>query len=237
MMMMMMMTTTTLHHALHLQADIDRLYFKRSEGGRGLMSVEDSANSEINRLSRYVEGCNGSLLEAVYKEEVLRCYAKSCEAESLQQERKERFQGKQLHREFWRNMLVRDKKTWKWLIKGRLKKETEGLIIAAKDQALWTNSIKRIIGKMCLQSVECAEKVMRQLAILYGNARNLLKSNLYWCWRHNKVAQVIHWGLCEKLGYDRDEKYYNHEPQPVYESSTEQAAVRLQNTDWKQDWT
>ena len=70
--MMMMMTTTTLHHALHLQADIDRLYFKRSEGGRGLMSVEDSANSEINRLSRYFEGCNGSLLAAVYKEEVLR---------------------------------------------------------------------------------------------------------------------------------------------------------------------
>ena len=102
-----MMTTTTLHHALHLQADIDRLYFKRSEGGRGLMSVEDSANSEINRLSRYVDGCNGSLLEAVYKEE-----AKSCEAESLQQERKERFQEKQLHREFWRNTLVRDKTTW-----------------------------------------------------------------------------------------------------------------------------
>ena len=146
-MMMMMMTTTTLHHALHLQADIDRLYFKRSEGGRGLMSVEDSANSEINRLSRYVEGCNGSLLEAVYKEEVLRCYAKSCEAESLQQERKERFQGKQLHGEFWRNTLVRDKKTWKWLIKGRLKKETEGLIIAAKDQVVRTNSIKRIIDR------------------------------------------------------------------------------------------
>ena len=53
----------------------------------------------------------------------------------------------------------------------------------------------------------------------------------YRCWRHDKVAQVIHRGLCEKLGYDRDEKNYNHEPQPVYESSTEQAAVRLQNTD------
>ena len=147
MMMMMMMTTTTLHHALHLRADIERLYFKRSEGGRRSMSVEDSANSEINRLSRYFEGCKGSLLAAVYKEEVLRCYAKSCEAESLQQERKERFQGKQIHREFWRNTLVRDKKTRKWLIKGRLKKETEGLIIAAKDQALRTNSIKRIIDR------------------------------------------------------------------------------------------
>ena len=143
----MMMMTTTLHHALHPQADIEKLYFKRSEGGRGLMSVEDSANSEINRLSRYFEGCKGSLLAAVYKEEVLSCYAKSCEAESLQQERKERFQGKQLHGEFWRNTLVRDKKTWKWLIKGRLKKETEGLIIAAKDQVVRTNSIKRIIDR------------------------------------------------------------------------------------------
>ena len=147
MMMMMMMMTTTLHHALHPQADIDRLYSKRSEGGRGLMSVEDSANSEINRLSRYVEGCNGSLLEAVYKEEVLRCHATSCEAAQLQRERKERFQEKQLHGQFWRNTLIRDKKTWEWLKKGRLKKDMEGMIIAAQDEVLRTNNIKRIIDK------------------------------------------------------------------------------------------
>ena len=143
------------------------------------MSVEDSVNSEMNRLSRYVEGCNSSLFEAVYKEEVLRCYAKSCEAAPLQRERKERFQEKQLHGQFWRNTLIRDKKTWEWLKKGRLKKEMEDMISAAQDQVLRTNSIKRIIDKqMCLQSVECAEKVMRQLAISYGNATNMLKSNI-----------------------------------------------------------
>ena len=92
-----------MHHALHLQAVVDRLYIKRAEGGRGLMSVEDSVNSEINSLSRYVESCNGTLLEAVYKEEVLRCYTKTYEAASLQQERKERFQKKKLHGQFWRN--------------------------------------------------------------------------------------------------------------------------------------
>ena len=48
------------------------------------MSVEDSVNSEMNSLSRYVESCNGPLLEAVCKEEVLTCYAKSYEAASLQ---------------------------------------------------------------------------------------------------------------------------------------------------------
>ena len=52
-------------------------------------------------------------MEAVYKEEVLRCYIKSYEAASLQQERKERFQEKQLHGQFWRNTAeIRDKKTW-----------------------------------------------------------------------------------------------------------------------------
>ena len=48
----------TLHHALHSQADVDWLYFKRSEGSRGLTSVEDSVKSEINSLSRCVESCN-----------------------------------------------------------------------------------------------------------------------------------------------------------------------------------
>ena len=30
---------------------------------------------------------------------------------------------------------------------------------------------------------------------------------------------VIHWDLCGKLSYDRGEKYYNHKPQPVFEST------------------
>ena len=42
------------------------------------------------------------------------------------------------------------------------------MIMAAKDRALRSNSIKRIFDKeMCLQSVECVEKAMRQLAIMY----------------------------------------------------------------------
>ena len=50
------------NHALHQQADVDRLFFQRSEGGIGLMSVEDSIKSEINSLSRDVESCHGSLV-------------------------------------------------------------------------------------------------------------------------------------------------------------------------------
>ena len=37
-------------------------------------------------------------------------------------------------------------------------------------------------------------------------------------WRHDKVAQIIHWRLFEKLGFERDDKRYNHSPEPVLES-------------------
>ena len=41
--------------------------------------------------------------------------------------------------------------------------------------------------------MECVEKAMRLLAILYWNAGKLLKSNyLYRCWSHDKVGQMIH---------------------------------------------
>ena len=33
------------------------------------------------------------------------------------------------------------------------------------------------------------------------------------------MAQVILWELCGKLELRKDEKYYNHQPQPVYEST------------------
>ena len=48
------------------------------------------------------------------------------------------------------------------------------MIMAAQDQALRTN----LASKMCLQSIGCAEKLIRQLAILYRNSRNFLTSNI-----------------------------------------------------------
>ena len=61
---------------------------------------------------------------------------------------------------------------------------------------------------ICLQSVEIAEKVMGQIAILYRNAGNSLKSKI-------DVVGTTRWRTWFTV--TRDEKYYNHEPQPVYE--------------------
>ena len=93
------------------------------------------------------------------------------------------------------------------------------MIIAAQDQALRTMSIKRIIDKqdvsakcrMCGEGDETVAHIMQEC--------KKLAQKQYRCWRHAKVAQVIHWELCRKLGYDRDENYCNHELKPVYEST------------------
>lgn len=141
----------------------------------------------VSSLSRYVESANSPLLEVVYKEEVLRCYAKSCKAASLQQERKERFQEKRLCF-VWRNITeVRDKNLKDLGVneKGQSKEgHTEGMIMTAQDQALRTNSMKRII---CRESDETISHIVSEC--------NKLGQKRCQCWRHDKVMQVIHWDL------------------------------------------
>ena len=39
----------------HLQADVDRLYWKRKEGERGLIIIEDCVTLEENSLGYYID--------------------------------------------------------------------------------------------------------------------------------------------------------------------------------------
>ena len=82
---------------------------------------------------------------------------------------------KQRHGQFFRATEEdRDERTWHWLRKGKLKKETEGLITAAQDQALRTNSIKHRIDKQDIaatcrmfgQQEETVEHVVAECTML-----------------------------------------------------------------------
>ena len=59
----------TIYRALHPRANTDRLYIKRDDGGRGLISVEDCVAIESYRLNEYLEGSQERLLNAVKKKE------------------------------------------------------------------------------------------------------------------------------------------------------------------------
>ena len=112
---------------------------------------------------------------------------------------------------------IASRDSWIWLTKGNLKKETEGLLIAAQDQALRTNKIKAKIDKihddpkcrMCKEGEESVTHVISQCKML---AETEYKS------RHDNIAKAVHWELCKKNGLDYVEKWYDHEPESVMEN-------------------
>ena len=80
--------TIYLYSSFHPQADSDRLYMSRKEGGRGLISIEDSVHAEIESLSQYVDKIKERVMEAVAQENVLKRSVEFKSMDALLAERK-----------------------------------------------------------------------------------------------------------------------------------------------------
>lgn len=63
--------TMTMYGALHPKSDVDRLYIKRKEGERGLMSVEHCVREEENSLGFYVVNSEEDLIRGVSAAETI----------------------------------------------------------------------------------------------------------------------------------------------------------------------
>ena len=206
----------SIYRALHPQADVDRLYVKRSLGGRGMISIEDCVKVEINNLREYTEGSNERLKIAVVAEDML---AGGKEKKEVHEERLNKYKEKRLHGQFYRSIEEkRDKISWNWLKNGDLKKETEGMLMAAQDQALRTRHIRKVIDKEDIDGKcrLCGERD-ETIAHIVSECKKLAQK-YYKDWRHDKVAIIIHWQLCKKFGMEHAEKWYEHTAESVVEN-------------------
>ena len=64
--------TMTMYGGLHPKSDVDRLYVKRKEEGRGLISVEQCIREEENSLGSYVTNSEENLIAGVLAAETIR---------------------------------------------------------------------------------------------------------------------------------------------------------------------
>ena len=108
-------------------------------------------------------------------------------------------------------------KTWEWLRRGELKKETESLITAAQDQSLPTNVMKARIEKsdvspMCRMCNAAEETLFHIVSECRVHAQTEYKG------RDDKLAKVINWDLCKKYGVKVQSKWYDHVPEKVEET-------------------
>ena len=122
-----------------------------------------------------------------------------------------------LHGQFGRD--TDDKKSgksWHQLRNGNLKWETESLLSAAQQQALNTNSLRKMyhanVSNKCRL---CRTHVENVLHIVSGYSTLAQKEYKR---RHDKVCLNIHWALCNKNGVKACERWYEHKVECVIEN-------------------
>ena len=114
----------------------------RREGRRGLASIEDSVDASIRQLEDYREKRGGRLITAT------RNNTNDTRTSRMTITRKQKWEEKQLYGRFKRlTSEIPHEKTWTWLRKGNIKRETESLLMAAQSSTIRTNHIKARIHK------------------------------------------------------------------------------------------
>ena len=208
----------TMHKALHPRDSVCRLYLPRKEGGRGLIAVEDCIDLAKLGLERYISESDERLIIVARREIDTPSENEEDFKRRMKMERKAVWKEKALHGQHLRQTEnIASKDSWIWLANGNLKKETEGLLIAAQDQALRTNVIKAKIDKsrddpkcrMCKEGDESVTHIISQCKKLAQTEYKI---------RHDNVAKAVHWELCKKNGLDHVDKWYDHEPESVMEN-------------------
>ena len=128
--------------------------------------------------------------------------------------------GKQLYGHFKRLInTISHQKTWTWLRKGNLKRETESPLIAAQDNPIRNNHIKARIDKTqqnrkCRRCSDRDETINHIISECSKLALKEYKTRPDW------VGEVIHWEMCKKFKFDHSNKWCMHNPAPLLEDNT-----------------
>ena len=109
--------TMIMYGGLHPKSDVDRLYVKRKEGGRDLISVERCIREEENSLGFYVANSEENLIRGVSAAETINTRETITSVEFKKQkakELKEKWSEKRMHGQFIRETTekVDKEKTW-----------------------------------------------------------------------------------------------------------------------------
>ena len=214
-----------LHGAHHPQGDVDRLYVPRQQGGRGLHSIEEVVRREENALTTFVHRSKDTeivkLKDFFVQDKILlgKEIDKAADKSQCAERRSDRWSSKVMHGQFPRQMKdLADETSWNWLTEQDLKKETEGLLIAAQDQALRTNYIKHKIDKIPGSSPLCrlCRSHNETLDHILNGCPKLSQTD--YKARHDKVSAAIHWSLCKEYGFSCPKKWYEHRAEKVLEN-------------------
>ena len=204
----------TMTGAFHMRSSVLRLYLKRKEGGRGLISVAECVKGEVLGLCDYVRESEEWMLEVVAGE-IPVTESKLEYKKRVQEERKNEFGNRRLHGAFFQDVKgVANERSWQWLMGGYLSKEFEAYVCAAQEQAIRTRTIRANIDKESVSMVcrKC-DKANESVGHLASGCEALASKE--YRRRHDRMGLRVYWEVCRIYGVKCAEKWYEETPDEV----------------------
>ena len=208
----------TIYEALPPTSDIDTLYIPRKKRGRGLISIEDYFELAITGVEVYVRESEERLIQAARGDKIDGLETASALERSQKGKRLEDWEKKVLHCQYLRQTKeVRSDQCWAWLQNGDSKRETESLIVAARNQSIRTNLVKARIDKSQGDFLyRMYRKVDENIDRIVSGCSKLAQKE--YKRRHDNLGQMVHWKLARKCNFEVGDKWYEHEPESVLEN-------------------
>ena len=176
----------SMYRALHPRSNADRLYLPRSERGKGILSLAECVSDEKRSLRQSLKMNEDECLRSAWEEGLFKeDEDPKVYGEKTSKSWMEEWQSKAMHGQFLRQTKdPSSNDTWQWLQRGELKKETEGMIMAAQDQSLKTRYIQRAIDGTNI-SPKCRKCNQEDETINHISTEPYKK-------RHDTVARAVH---------------------------------------------
>ena len=228
----------------HPKSDVDKLYLRRTEGGRGLIQLELSYKTTTIGLHKYLQETQDTLLHFVTDHDDRKSlYSISRQSVKFSRElgvaaispavdetnttyphrTKAKWESKALNSKYPQRVKQANMdldKTHRLLKAAGLKVKTDGFIIAAQDQSLPKGWYQHNILKKPDMDPKCTlcglfDKIIDHL--VSGCPELAITEYIH---RHNKAAADMHWTICKEFGIEVKERWYEHEPKTVTEKDS-----------------
>ena len=209
--------TIGLYRYLHLSSDWMMKMVLNHTRDRKLYSVVKEAKKFARELDIDLEEEREGEMKATESAKKLKKVAKDNGKKNLDKT----WRSKPLHGQYalrTQNADVDLTATHQWLRSAGLKAETEGFIMAAQDQTLFTRNYQaNVIGngadpncRFCGRSTETIDHLISGCSILAPKE---------YTERHDRIGQYIHWKICRHYSIETSDRWYEHKPIPVIETA------------------
>lgn len=222
-------TTLTKYKSHHPKSATERIFIKRKNGGRGVLSINQLLLNQVQSLREYFRNSTSLICKTIVEADInytpLKLTLDNQDSnENFEETLKNDWLGKALHGTHPNELKqphLNEEVSNAWLTRGQLFSETEGFFMAIQDRVIATKNYRKVILKenmsndlcrKCARSSETIEHVI-------GGCQNL--ANHDYLKRHNNVSKIIHQELAKKFGLvDENLPYYKYQPQAVLENDT-----------------